>query len=202
MINTIDSSNNSFLYFPLYKGWVFESKPFFSNPFHALCWQYWNISRDGINYFWVDTEKTPKWHCCIGMVQIDDVGKLQQYHKSSLWKQMLNRFFSKSEIWSIPKNVNLIFKIFISNRKTFEKCKDYFTLPDYQRSIRSTIKFGSVCGSVDDECWSELRNKNGIPMTCGENDILDIGYVVKYNIKKKKRTPGKFSVCNLYLLIL
>ena len=74
---------STLLYFPLYKGWVFDTKPFFQDPFHALCWQYWNICQDGLNNYWVDCKKTPKWHKCIDQIKIDDESSVKNFIKIS-----------------------------------------------------------------------------------------------------------------------
>ena len=78
------------LYFPLYKGWVFKRKPFFHHPFEALCWQFWNVCHDGINYYWVDSPKVPKWHKCVGCVPVEAGDSVEQYYKNpGLWKSVL-----------------------------------------------------------------------------------------------------------------
>ena len=187
----MDSSREE-LYFPLYKGWVFEEKPLFRDPFHALCWQYWNICRDGLNYYWVDSIKVPKWHKCVGVVSISSLVNLRSYHKNdSLWKAVLNKFFSKVDILD-GTIVDEKSDILISNLSAYHQCCAYFSLPDYQRSIRSTIKNGSICGVVDMECWSKLRIYKGIPRTVGSNGLIDIGCIVKSKIKGQSRSPGKY----------
>ena len=185
-------TSHELLYFPLYKGWVFEKKPFFRDPFHALCWQYWNICRDGLNYYWVDCIKVPKWHKCVGVISISCLSDICLYHKNtSLWKSVLNKFFSRVDILD-GRVVDLKIDVLISNLKAYHTCCSYFSLPDYQRSIRSTIKNGSICGVVESECWSRLRNYKGIPRTVTSQGLIDIGCTVRKKIKDQSRSPGKY----------
>ena len=184
------------LYFPLYRGWVFDKKPFFRDPFHALVWQYWNICRDGLNYYWVDSRKKPKWHKCIGMIEISELDTMYDFHKNpQLWKVVLNKFFSKVDIYYLKKT-HSIFDILIVDKNGFSKCTEYFTLPDYQRSIRSTIKGGSICGSIDFQCFSKLRIKKGIPEKKNTDGLIEIGCVVQTKIKQNPRNAGK--LCNYF----
>ena len=172
------------------------NKPFFLDPFHALCWQYWNVCRDGLNYYWVDSPKVPKWHKCVGMVLVKEQRK---YHKNPyLWKNVLNTFFSNVDIFDI-ETFHPLGDLLIADNEAFLTCRGYFNLPDYQRSIRSTIKNGSVCGTVDEVCWSKLRNRQGIPGTKNDNGLIDIGCVIQSKIKEKSRNTGEIYVHEKYI---
>ena len=113
------------------------------------------------------------------------------YHKNtSLWKEVLNKFFSNVNILEVSFD-EFEANVVIANLSAFNKCCGYFTLPDYQRSIRSTIKKGSICSIVQKDCWSNLRNYKGIPTASDDNGLIDIGYRIKNNIKEQARSPGK-----------
>ena len=193
-------------YYPLYKGWVFHNTPIFTEPFFALCWQYWNIYRDGLIHYWKDTYFEPKWHKCVGVIKIKNVSTLEPFtKKESMWKEVLNLFFSKINIFQYSiGNSGHTSDIIIATSVCLRHCRDYFKIPDYQGSINSTIKTGSVCSLKikSAKCgWSTLDNRKGIPSTLNHFGLIDIGYTVKQYLqcKEYQRSPSEFI---LYIYII
>ena len=100
-------------------------------------------------------------------------------------------FFSHIDIFDIENYHSVSDNLLIADKNAFLKCIGYFNLPDYQRSIRSTIKNGSVCGMVDAGCWSKLQNRKGIPEKKNDNGLIEIGCVIQAKLKKSSRSAGK-----------
>ncbi|OEU22185.1 hypothetical protein FRACYDRAFT_232339 [Fragilariopsis cylindrus CCMP1102] len=166
-----ENSMQSYMYYPLYNGWLGKTIPIFETTTEAICWQLSRLMKDGVTHS-QHHKKELRWVRACGRIDRKHYKAHEQYRITFNAKAEKD-YFSGTKFYTIGSNSKSIeTKIVMMNEEPFVDCCGSFKLhPDYQTSSGSIFRTKCIRNTNTDDISNIQTNLNYIPQVIHPNSF-------------------------------